>query len=175
VTYMFLHADVGHFFGNMIFLWVFGDNLEEALGRVRFIIFYLVSGIVGAFAFVATDPHSHTPLIGASGAIAGVVVGYVMLRPCAKITVLFWLIPLRISAYWVVGAFAVLQFIHLGSSSPSEVAYWCHVGGMAAGAVLFLVLRPPGVKLFECIRAPFLPVEPAPDAPGGARGGWDPR
>src|SRR5215468_11514011 len=80
------------------------------------------------------DPHSQIELIGASGAVAGVVVGYVMLRPCAKITVLIGIIPLRISAYWVVGLFVVSQLWNLASASKSEVAYWCHFGGMLAGA-----------------------------------------
>ena len=171
VTYMFLHADAGHIFGNMIFLWVFGDDIEEALGRVRFIFFYLVTGALAALAFIASDAHSDVPLIGASGAIAGIVVAYVMLRPCAKVTVLLWLIPLRIAAYWVVGGFVATQFVHLGAASKSDVAYWCHVGGMAAGGILFLLLRPAGLRLFECIRLPILP-EPPPEVVGGARGGW---
>ena len=90
---MFLHADIVHILGNMVFLWVFGDNVEEAMGRLRFLAFYLLCGIIGALAFVASDVHSRTPLIGASGAIAGVVVAYVMLRPCAKVTVLVFGIP----------------------------------------------------------------------------------
>jgi membrane associated rhomboid family serine protease len=171
VTYMFLHADAGHIFGNMIFLWVFGDDIEEALGRARFIFFYLVTGALAALAYIASDAHSEVPLIGASGAIAGIVVAYVMLRPCAKVTVLLWLIPLRIAAYWVVGGFVATQFVHLGSASKSDVAYWCHVGGMAAGGILFLLLRPAGLRLFECIRPPILP-EPSPEVAGGARGGW---
>jgi membrane associated rhomboid family serine protease len=157
-TYMFLHADVVHLLGNMIFLWVFGDNVEEAMGRMRFLVFYLLCGIVGALAFFATDVHSQTPLIGASGAIAGVVVAYAMLRPCAKITALVVAIPVRVSAYWVIGFFVFMQFINLGSASPSEVAYWCHVGGMAAGVVLFPLMRQPGVVLFECIRGSNQPV-----------------
>ena len=157
-TYMFLHADVVHLLGNMIFLWVFGDNVEEAMGRLRFLVFYLLCGIVGALAFFATDVHSQTPLIGASGAIAGVVVAYAMLRPCAKITALVVAIPVRVSAYWVTGFFVFMQFINLGSASASEVAYWCHFGGLVAAAVLFPLIRPAGVKLFECIRAPKEPV-----------------
>jgi len=165
-SYMFLHADVVHLLGNMIFLWVFGDNVEEAMGRLRFLLFYLACGMVGAFAFFATDVHSQTPLIGASGAIAGVVVAYAMLRPCAKITALVFAIPMRISAYWVIGFFVFMQFINLGSASASEVAYWCHVGGMAAGAVLFPLMRQSGVVLFECIRASSQPViADAADAP----------
>ena len=150
VTYMFLHADLGHLFGNMIFLWVFGDDIEEALGRARFLAFYLLCGLVGALVFTWSDPHAQVTLIGASGAISGIVVAYVMLRPCAKVTVLVTIIPLRVRAYWVIGAFVLLQLVNLGAVSKSEVAYWCHIGGMAAGAVLLLLMRPPGVVLFEC-------------------------
>jgi len=149
----------------MIFLWVFGDNVEEALGRTRFLIFYLASGALAALAYIASDIYSDIPLIGASGAIAGVVVAYVMLRPCAKVTVLVTIIPLRLSAYWVIGAFVLLQIISLESASRSEVAYWCHVGGMVAGALLLLLLRPAGVRLFDCIRGERIPVEPMPDTP----------
>jgi len=156
VTYQFLHADFGHIFGNMIFLWVFGDDIERALGRIRFLVFYLACGIIGGLVFVANEPHSKIELIGASGAIAGVVVAYVMLRPCAKITVLLAIIPLRISAYWVVGMFVLTQLWNLGASSKSEVAYWCHFGGMLAGAALFPLLKPAGVKLFQCL-------QPVPD------------
>jgi len=166
-TYMFLHADWGHLFGNMIFLWVFGDDVEEALGRLRFLIFYLASGALAGLTYVASDIYSDSALIGASGAVAGVVVAYVMLRPCARVTVLVTIIPLRLSAYWVVGAFALMQIINLGSASASEVAYWCHVGGMVAGALLLLVLRPAGVRLFECMRParlPDVPSEPESDA-----------
>jgi membrane associated rhomboid family serine protease len=166
-TYMFLHADWGHLLGNMIFLWVFGDDVEEALGRVRFLIFYLSCGALAGLIYVASDLYSDAPLIGASGAIAGVVVAYVMLRPCARVTVLVTIIPVRLSAYWVIGAFVLMQIINLDSASRSEVAYWCHVGGMVAGALLLVVLRPAGVRLFDCMRAERLPdgsPEPLPDA-----------
>jgi membrane associated rhomboid family serine protease len=119
-TYMFLHSDWGHLLGNMIFLWVFGDDVEEALGRIRFLIFYLGSGALAGLVYVASDPNSDIPLIGASGAIAGVVVAYVMLRPCARVTVLVTIIPLRLSAYWVIGAFVLMQIINLDSASRSE-------------------------------------------------------
>jgi membrane associated rhomboid family serine protease len=79
-----------------------------------------------------------------------VVVGYIMLRPCAKITVLLGIIPLRISAYWVVGLFVLSQLWNLGAASRSEVAYWCHFGGMVTGALLFPLLKPAWVRLFEC-------------------------
>lgn len=156
VTYQFFHADIAHLLGNMVFLWVFGDDIERALGRARYLAFYLLAGVGGALVFVAYDPHSGIELIGASGAIAGVVVAYLMLRPCAKITVLIGIIPLRISAYWVVGVFVLTQLWNLGASSKSEVAYWCHFGGMVSGGLLFPLLKPSWVKLFQCM-------QPVPD------------
>ena len=156
ITYQFFHADLTHVVGNMIFLWVFGDDIERVLGRGRYLAFYLLCGVIGGLVFVANDPHSTIELIGASGAVAGVVVGYVMLRPCAKITVLLGIIPLRISAYWVVGLFVISQLWNLGASSKSEVAYWCHFGGMLGGALLFPLLKPRGVRLFQCL-------QPVPD------------
>ena len=156
VTYQFFHADIAHLVGNMVFLWVFGDDIERALGRARYLAFYLLAGVGGALVFVAYDPHSEIELIGASGAIAGVVVAYLMLRPCAKITVLIGIIPLRISAYWVVGVFVLTQLWNLGASSKSEVAYWCHFGGMLSGGLLFPLLKPSWVRLFQCM-------QPVPD------------
>jgi membrane associated rhomboid family serine protease len=175
-SYQFLHADLTHLLGNMIFLWVFGDDIEECLGRLRYLGFYLASGVIGGLVYVWSDVHSSGPLIGASGSIAGVVIAYVMLRPCAKITVLtFGIIPMRISAYWVVGVFVVMQFINLESSSKSEVAYWCHIGGMLAGAALFPLMRPAGVVLFECIRPPKVPVVVAGTDQVAEPGPWGPR
>jgi membrane associated rhomboid family serine protease len=152
ISYQFFHADIGHVLGNMIFLWVFGDDIERALGRWRYLAFYLLCGLVGGLVFVVNDPHSKIELIGASGAIAGVVIAYVMLRPCARVTVLLGIIPLRISAYWVIGLFVATQLWNLGASSKSEVAYWCHFGGMVAGGILFPLMKPAGVKLFECMQ-----------------------
>ncbi|MGH6771855.1 MAG: rhomboid family intramembrane serine protease [Xanthobacteraceae bacterium] len=151
-TYQFLHADIAHVVGNLVFLWVFGDNVEQALGRWRFLAFFLAVGALAGLAFVVSDPHSKIPLIGASGSIAGIVIAYAMLRPCAKITALVFAIPLRISAYWIIGVFVFIQFINLGAASSSEVAWWCHIGGMAAGAALLPLMKLPGVRLFECIR-----------------------
>jgi membrane associated rhomboid family serine protease len=160
-TYQFLHADIVHLLGNLIFLWVFADNVEQALGRWRFLAFYLAVGVLSALAFVLSDPGSKVPLIGASGSISGVVIAYLMLRPCAKLTALVFGIPLRISAYWIITVFIFVQFINLGSVTKSDVAWWCHIGGMVAGAALFPFLRLPGVKLFECIRPGEIYVEQA--------------
>ncbi len=150
VTYQFLHANFWHVFGNMIFLFVFGDDIEELIGHWRFLVFYLACGVCGGLAFVVSAPGSDTDLIGASGAVAGVIAAYLMYRPCAKVTVLLGLIPLRIRAFWVIGAWASWQIIEAASRVQNGIAYWTHVGGLAAGAILFLVMRPPGVRLFVC-------------------------
>jgi membrane associated rhomboid family serine protease len=165
VTYQFLHADIVHLIGNLIFLWVFADNVEQALGRWRFLAFYLLVGAAGAVAFVVSDPGSKVPLIGASGSISGVVIAYLMLRPCAKLTALVLGIPLRISAYWIIGVFIAIQFINLGAATKSDVAWWCHVGGMIAGGALLPLLKLPGVKLFECIHPGEIELESAPMHP----------
>jgi membrane associated rhomboid family serine protease len=125
VSYMFLHANIWRLLGNMIFLWVFGDDIEEAMGPLRFIAFYFASGVAAALIFVASAPHSQQPLVGASGAIAGVLAAYLMFRPCQKVLVFLpWFL---------------LWFI-------------VHVGGLLAGAGLFPLLRYRTVRLFECIR-----------------------
>jgi membrane associated rhomboid family serine protease len=161
LTSMFLHGGWGHLLGNMVYLWVFGDDIEEALGSLRFLIFYLLCGIIAALVFVAFNMHSTTPLIGASGAISGVLAAYLLLRPCARVTVFVLRIVLRLRAYWVIGAWALLQIFLLAQHSDDGVAYLAHVGGLAAGAILFVVMRPAGVELFEC-------VDPA-DEPAPAR------
>jgi membrane associated rhomboid family serine protease len=94
-----------------------------------------------------------------------VVIAYLMLRPCARLTALVFAIPLRISAYWIIGVFIAIQFMNLGSVTTSEVAWWCHVGGMIAGAGLFPLMKQPGVTLFECIRQDQIPIEQVPSVP----------
>jgi membrane associated rhomboid family serine protease len=160
VTYQFLHADVLHILGNMLFLWIFGDDIEEAMGPLRFILFYLGCGIAAGLAFTASAPHAATPLIGASGAIAGVLSAYLMLKPCHKVLVfipwfILWIIfrpVVRLAAYWVLGAWILTQFWSISVQTTDQVAYMAHVGGLVAGAVLFPLLRYRTVKLFECIR-----------------------
>jgi len=151
VTYMFLHGGWLHVFLNMLFLFVFGDNIEDALGHGRFLAFYLMCGIAGGAAHAFAAPLSNIPLVGASGAIAGVIAAYMMIRPCAKITVLiFGFIPFRLASYWVLGFWAISQVWHVFSLDKSDTAWWAHVGGLAAGALLIAVMRPPGVPLFQC-------------------------
>lgn len=164
VSYMFLHADIFHLFGNMIFLFVFGDDVEEAMGGLRFIAFYLACGITGALAFTASGPQSSLPLIGASGAVSGIIVAYLMLRPCAKIKVLLSYFVVRLDAYWVIGGWAAWQLWQIATHPEDGVAYWCHFGGLAAGAALFPLMRQADVELFKCIEPPEEPDEEPPSS-----------
>jgi membrane associated rhomboid family serine protease len=150
ITSMFVHGNFTHVFGNMLFLFVFGDDIEEALGHWRFLGFYLASGLGAGLAFVLSDPSSTTGLIGASGAVAGVIAAYLLFRPCAKVFCLLGLIPLRLRAYWIIGLWAIWQFVDAASRVDDGVAYWAHVGGLITGAILFVVMRPPGIRLFAC-------------------------
>jgi membrane associated rhomboid family serine protease len=160
VTYMFLHANFWHLLGNMIFLWVFGDDVEEAMGPLRFVAFYIGSGIVAGLVFTASAPHSQLPLVGASGAIAGVLAAYLMFRPCQKVAVfvpyiLLWFIVrpvVRIDAFWVLGAWILMQFWSISVQTHDDVAYMAHVGGLVSCTALFPLLRYRTVRLFECFR-----------------------
>jgi membrane associated rhomboid family serine protease len=135
----------------MIYLWVFGDDIEEALGWLRYLVFYFLSGILAALGFIALDAHSTTPLIGASGAISGVLAAYLMLRPCAKVSVFVLRAVVRVRAYWVIGGWILLQLFYFGSQTKDGVAYGAHIGGLLAGAALFWLIRPRTVSLFECM------------------------
>jgi membrane associated rhomboid family serine protease len=166
VTYQFLHANFMHVFGNMIFLFVFGDDIEELIGHWRFLGFYLACGVGAGLAFVLSAPGAQADLIGASGAVAGVIAAYLMYRPCEKVTVLLGLIPLRLRAFWVIGGWAVWQVVEAAGRNQDGIAYWAHVGGLATGAALFLALRPPGTRLFECAPPNAVPPRPAADYRG---------
>jgi len=153
VTYMFLHGSWIHLLGNMLFLWVFGDNIEDAMGHVRFIMFYLMCGIFAAVLHSWMMPTSDLPLIGASGAVAGVISAYLILHPKVKVWILaLWRIPIRITAAWALGIWILAQFVNLLIEGEENVAWWAHVGGLAAGAVLILFMRRRGVVLFDKTR-----------------------
>lgn len=151
VTYAFLHADWLHLGGNMAFLWVFGDNVEDALGHIRYVLFYVACAAAAAFVHSFINPVSPFPLIGASGAVAGIVGAYLVLHPRAKLWILaFGRIPLRLSAMWVLGGWALFQAFNILVAVPDgAVAWWAHLGGMLAGALLIIVLRRRGVALFD--------------------------
>jgi membrane associated rhomboid family serine protease len=167
VTYQFLHANLFHLLGNMIFLWVFGDDVEEAMGSVRFIAFYIGRGIAAALLFVASAPHSQEPLVGASGAVAAVLAAYLMFRPCQKVAVflpwiLLWVVVrpvVWLDAYWVLGGWMLVQVWQISVQTHDDVDYMAHVGGLAVGAVMFPFLRHRTVRLFECTRQPEKPAD----------------
>jgi membrane associated rhomboid family serine protease len=145
-----VHGDIFHLLSNMLFLWVFGDNVEDAMGHARFLAFYLLSGVAGGLAHAAIQSSSASPLIGASGAVAGVIAAYLMLHPRVRVWVLaFRFIPLRIAAAWVLGVWVVTQIMMAFVAPVDQIAWWAHVGGMVAGAILVLFLRRPGVLLFD--------------------------
>jgi membrane associated rhomboid family serine protease len=150
VSYMFLHGDVLHLFSNMIFLWVFGDNVEDALGHARFLVFYLLCGTAGALAHSLVMPGSDVPLIGASAGVAGIIAAYLMLHPKVQVWVLaLRFIPLKINAAWALGAWVAMQFVMLLVPDVGPVAWWAHIGGLVAGAVLVVWMRRPGIALFD--------------------------
>jgi membrane associated rhomboid family serine protease len=151
VTYSFLHADIIHLGGNMLFLWVFGDNIEDAMGHFRFLAFYLLCAIAGGVLHDVMMPNSTLPLIGASGAVAGIVAAYLVLHPRVRVWVLaLGRFPLRLSAMWVLGGWIALQFVNVVlAGGESSIGWWAHIGGIIAGAVLIVVLRKPGVPLFD--------------------------
>lgn len=150
LTYMFVHVDFFHMAGNMAFLWVFGDNVEDAMGHVRFLLFYGLCGVFAALVHVAMMPESDVPVIGASGAVAGTIGAYLMLHPNVKIWVLaLTRIPLRLTAAWVIAFWVALQIYYAIFDETQGVAWGAHLGGLAAGAALILVMRRPGVPLFD--------------------------
>ncbi len=145
VTYMFLHGGWLHLLGNMAFLWVFADNVEDGFGHAGFVAFYLACGVAAALAHVAMSASSQVPLIGASGAVAGVLAAYMLLFPQSRVLILLFMrIPLRLSALWVLAGWFVFQVISALASTPGKggVAWWAHIGGFAAGFILTLLLRP---------------------------------
>ncbi|MEZ5840400.1 MAG: rhomboid family intramembrane serine protease [Hyphomicrobiales bacterium] len=150
-TYAFLHGDWMHLIGNMLFVWVFGDNVEDALGHLKFLVFYLLCAAGAAVTHILVMPASQAPLVGASGAAAGIIAAYLMLHPNVKVWILaMGRIPLRISAAWVLGAWIVFQVFNILIAGPDEeVAWWAHIGGLATGAALILVMRRRGVPLFD--------------------------
>ena len=150
VTSMFLHGGWFHILGNMWFLWVFGDNVEDDLGHFRFALFYLASGVAAAAAQVLTNPDSAVPMVGASGAIGGVMGGYALLHPRARVdTALFFGFFFRVipvPAVFMLGYWLLLQVLGGlpalgGDGEGGGVAFWAHVGGFAAGAALAYPMR----------------------------------
>ncbi|MDO5641898.1 MAG: rhomboid family intramembrane serine protease [Paracoccus sp. (in: a-proteobacteria)] len=143
VTHMFLHAGWLHIAGNMLFLWIFGDNMEDQFGHFGFLVFYLLCGVAAAAAQIAANPYEMVPMVGASGAIAGVMGGYLLLFPKARVDVLVIIIIIfkvfTIPAWVMLGAWFMLQLFGGFALFGSEnVAYWAHAGGFVAGVVFAL-------------------------------------
>lgn len=138
---MFMHGSIMHIFGNMLFLWIFGDNLENLLGHVRFALFYIVCGLAAALAQIAMDSGSVIPMLGASGAISGVLGGYVLLFPQRQVRALIFNFLTTVPAFVAIGIWIVYQLVlgYLTPSGTGGVAYAAHIGGFVAGIALIKV------------------------------------
>ncbi|HJP65405.1 MAG TPA: rhomboid family intramembrane serine protease [Actinomycetota bacterium] len=173
---MFLHGGWLHIGGNMLFLWVFGNNVEDKIGRVKYFLFYIAAGLAAAAAQTAVGPDSVIPNLGASGAIAGVLGAYLVMFPRRRVLTLvifFFITAVYLPAFVVLGLWFVLQLFNgVGSLSPAVqsggVAFWAHIGGFAFGAILALLFFPK--ERFGAIPPPR-----RPDVWGGRRTPWGPR
>jgi len=148
VTHMFLHGGWLHLLGNLWFLWIFGGNVEDSMGHLRFAAFYLLCGLAAAFTQIASNPGSGVPMIGASGAIGGVMGAYVVLYPRVRVHMLLWLgfyvTRVIVPAVFMLGYWFLLQLLGGAASagrSGGGTAFWAHVGGFAAGAILIFPFR----------------------------------
>ena len=160
-TSMFMHGGFMHLIGNMLYMWIFADNIEDSLGPKKFIIFYLLSGIGAATAQILMDTHSQVPMVGASGAIGGVLGAYLINHPNARVLVLipfgFFSQLIKIKALYVLGFWFVLQFINsaMMSSQGGGVAYAAHIGGFVSGVVLILFFNKRIKRKTKVIKGPW--------------------
>lgn len=152
-TSMFLHGGLMHLLGNMLYLWIFGDNVEDSMGHGKFLLFYLVCGAIAAFAQMAINPNSGVPQIGASGAIAGVLAAYFMLFPNSRVLTLipifFFIRLVAVPAVFLLGFWFILQVISGAGSvgAASGVAFFAHIGGFIAGGILVFLFKRRGVPV----------------------------
>lgn len=156
-TSMFLHGGWMHLIGNMLYLWIFGNNVEDVMGHGRFIIFYFLCGIAAVLAQAIPDPQSEIPMVGASGAISGVLGAYILLYPHARILIAiplgFYIHTTRLPAGIVLGLWFILQLVNSSfAGSEGGVAFGAHIGGFVSGMVLILFFRRKGVRLFKPAR-----------------------
>ena len=155
ITSMFLHGGFLHLAGNMLYLWIFGNNVEDAMGHIRFILFYLICGIAAVTGQVAQNPESEIPMIGASGAISGVLGAYLLLYPHARVLVLiplgFFTRIMYLPAGWVLGLWFVIQIFSSLVAEPNGagVAWYAHIGGFLAGVLMIPFLKNRRVALFH--------------------------
>jgi membrane associated rhomboid family serine protease len=149
ITSLFLHGDPIHLIGNLLFILVFADNIEDSMGHFRFVVFYLLCGVAGGLAHAFGMPTSEAPLIGASGAIAGVIAAYLLLHPRVKVWImLFARIPLRLTAVWIILIWIVVQAASLWTGIDEAVGWWAHLGGFAAGGLLIPLFKRADVPWF---------------------------
>ena len=145
VSSMFLHYDFLHIAGNMLFLWIFGDNVEDFFGHIAYLFFYLVCGVGAGLLHVLFNLHSSIPAVGASGAISGVMGAYMLLHPRARILTLVFIFPLPVPAVIFLGLWYVMQFVSginaLGGGASGGVAWWAHIGGFLLGMLLTTLAR----------------------------------
>jgi membrane associated rhomboid family serine protease len=155
-TSMFLHSGWLHIGGNMLFLWIFGNNIEDVLGPIRYLLLYLLSGVAAALCQALADPASTAPMLGASGAIAGVLGAYLLLYPYANVHVLVLIIIIvrivTVPAWIMLGLWFAAQLLSgllSESGGPGGVAFWAHVGGFVTGVALLFLMRPRGMELWR--------------------------
>ena len=156
VSSMFLHGGWMHLIGNMLYLWIFGNNIEDVMGHVKFVIFYVTCGVLAALSHAMIDPNSTVPMVGASGAISGILGSYILLYPRARVMVLiplgFFMHTLYVPAGIVLGLWFVMQLLSGGMSLGHEgggVAFFAHIGGFVAGLLLIGLFKHPHVKFFN--------------------------
>lgn len=151
VTSIFLHGGWQHLLGNMLFLWVLGDNVEDSTGHGRYLVFYLLCGVLAGLSHAVIAPESKVPMIGASGAISGIMGAYLVLHPSARIRTFLVFRIVHLPAFIVLGLWILLQVWNAVTVDPGVpgVAWWAHVGGFAAGALLIVPFRRRGVLLFS--------------------------
>ncbi len=154
ITSMFMHGGWMHLIGNMLYLWILGDNVEDAMGHGKFLVFYLLSGLGAVFAHMLLDTSSQIPLIGASGAISGVIGAYLLLHPTASIHTLVFRFVVPLPAWIVLSAWIGLQFVNAAQDDGTGggVAWWAHIGGAVAGMILVPFFKHKDVPLFEGTR-----------------------
>ncbi len=164
-TSMFLHGGWLHLAGNMLYLWIFGDNVEDSMGHGRFLVFYLLCGLAAALTQAWVDPASRIPLVGASGGIAGVLGAYLVLHPRANVRVFAWIIffirIINVPAFIVLGVWIAGQFLAAPDAvgASGGIAYFAHIGGFVAGMALAPLFKKRGVKLFQKPRSQVFDME----------------
>ena len=152
ISSIFLHGGLMHIIGNLLFLWVLGDNVEDRLGHQRYLCFFLICGILAGLAHSMLSPMSKTPMIGASGAISGVIGAYLILHPRAPLKVLVLFFIIWLPAWVVLGFWIAYQFLSVAMATGGAgggVAWWAHIGGFFAGTILILFMRRRGTPIFD--------------------------